>query len=235
MHRLFHEAVPTYNALRQDPKSFLTLQGIDRGEFLRSLGLGVNVLMTSRSLGKRWVESSPGYTTMVEMLAEMFPGARFLHLLRDGRAVVNSMIHFGGGAGVELAEGTPLEPWATDFATAVRTWRNYARIAADFCERHPDRTLTVRNEDLAERPEEEFATILAFLDVSASPGPAQFFRTSRLNSSFAPGIWMGEGDAVPRDRAEIAWAEWSDEQREMFTEGAGDLMKRLGYAVPEPH
>src|SRR6266487_3057314 len=74
--------------------SWLRKQGIEKAEFLEFLGLGLNALFTSRSEGKRWIDQTPFYTLMVDDLVSLFPGAFFIHILRDGRAVVNSMIHY---------------------------------------------------------------------------------------------------------------------------------------------
>ena len=52
------------------------------------------MLLTRTSNGRRWIDQTPANTLVVDRLAEMFPGARFLHILRDGRRVVHSMINF---------------------------------------------------------------------------------------------------------------------------------------------
>ena len=97
IHGLFGEgeANEVYESLRQKPATFIYQYGVDHREFYSSLGLGINALISSRSEGRRWVDQSPGYTTMVWLLADMFPGASFIHMVRDGRAVVNSMLNFG--------------------------------------------------------------------------------------------------------------------------------------------
>jgi Sulfotransferase family len=223
-----------YSTLSRKPRSFIAQQGVDRKEFFGSLGLGINALVSSRSKSRRWVDQSPGYTTIASLLADMFPGAYFLHMLRDGRAVVNSMLHFGDRED-GLADSTPLPAWATDFEAAAETWRYFVEQALDFCARNPDRALTVRNEDLVERTEEEFKTIFAFLGSWYDPAPASFFQASRVNSSFEPVVW-GVGrraarlsKASLRARTTDAWRSWSAEQRATFTGIAGDLLQRLGY------
>jgi Sulfotransferase family len=39
---------------------------------------------------KRWGDKTPGYIEIIPQLAQVFPGARFIHLLRDGRDVAKS-------------------------------------------------------------------------------------------------------------------------------------------------
>jgi Sulfotransferase family len=229
VHGLFgkNNAGAVFEQLRNRPQTFLSQYNIDRKEFFGALGLGINALISSRSEGCRWIDQSPGYTTMVWILADMFPGAYFLHILRDGRSVVSSMLNFGERAGGQA--------WAADFETAVRTWKEYVEFALDFAAHNPGRTLTVKNEDLVERPEEEFAKILSFLRARPNEAPARFFRTSRVNSSFGPLVWGSGRQANPpppvttRRTAADAWREWSPEQRETFDQIAGDLIARLGY------
>jgi hypothetical protein len=231
---LFDRASAVYADLCRKSNTFITRQGVDRREFFGSLGLGINALISSRSESRRWIDQSPGYTMMAWLLADMFPGAYFIHVVRDGRAVVNSMLHFGDRVAAET-DGRPLPGWATDFGVAVETWRHYVECALDFCARNPDRTLTVKNEDLIERTEEEFRRIFAFLGVSYEPGAVDFLQTSRINSSFEPLVWgtgkrTGRLSVNPlRVRATNAWRAWSAEQRSAFTEIAGDLLQRLGY------
>src|SRR5262249_8717023 len=68
--------------------TWLAKEGVAKSEFFRFVGLGLNALYASRSGGKRWIDHTPLYTLMVDTLSELFPGARFLHILRDGRRVV---------------------------------------------------------------------------------------------------------------------------------------------------
>jgi sulfotransferase family protein len=234
LHGIFDQADAVYRDALKETGTFITEHNVSFAEFFSSLGLGANALISSRSKGKRWIDQTPGYTTMAWVLASMFPGASFIHVLRDGRAVVNSMIHFGERPGAPPSSRA-LPGWATDFKTAVETWTHYVEFALDFCARNADRTLTVKNEDLVERTDQEFQRIFAFLGAPHNAAAAQFFRTSRVNSSFEPLVWgSGKKGRKPPAKApsaapEEAWRDWTAEQRATFTDIAGDLMKSVGY------
>jgi hypothetical protein len=236
MHGLFGEGQPTkvYKDLCSRPRTFITRHGIDHKEFYAALGLGINALVSRRSAGKRWIDQSPGYTTMAWLLADMFPGARFLHVLRDGRAVVNSMLHFFDRISPD-ADPETLPAWAKGFQSAVETWKDYVEFALSFCERNPERCLTVRNEDLVEETAREFSRIYEFLGAKFNAYPIEFFKSSRVNSSFGPLVWgSGErtedrGRSIQRATAIDAWRDWTPQQRKVFTKIAGDLIERLGY------
>jgi GT2 family glycosyltransferase len=212
--------------------SWLRNQGVDLEQFLVHVGLGLNVMLTGTSNGRRWIDQTPANTLVVERLADMFPGARFLHILRDGRRVVHSMINFhramGDPEAVErMKDAGRLPPWTTDFGDACRTWTRFVRIATDFGHRHPDRTHTLTNEGLITDPEDTMRGVLEFLGVPQEPGPARFLRENRINSSFAA---SGRSAQAPPALSE-PWREWLPEQREAFLENAGETMIECGLAT----
>jgi Sulfotransferase family len=218
-------------------RSWLHYNEVGQAEFSSYLGLGINALITSRSEGKRWVDQTPSYTLFADDLVDLFPGARFLHIARDGRAAVNSMVHFGQGIGKQLSDEGHLPHWATGFRQACETWVGFCRTALELGAGQPDRVLLVHNEDLASEPADGFRRILDFLEEEDHPGPANFFASSRINSSFAPIQWgdpstpaRTAGSLAPRNRGEEAWHSWNTGQRSLFTTLAAGLMAELGYA-----
>jgi hypothetical protein len=199
--------------------SFLASSEVGRAEFLGFLGLGINALYTSRSGGLRWVDPTPLNTVMVEDLADMFPGAVFLDLVRDGRSVVRSMGRFRDN--LETKKGpipdAEMPPWTQDFRSACETWKRYVDAGATFGAAHPDRCLRIRNEDLAANPVAGFAGIQEFLGIVPNDRPAAFFGKRRINSSFS------EGPAEP------GWEEWAPELRRTFAAIAGAALIGAGY------
>jgi len=181
-------------------------EAVSKEEFLESIGLGLNALFTSRSGGKRWIEKTPQNTPLVSLLADMFPHAFFLHILRDGRAVVNSMIHMNAPA-----------LWTKSFKIACWAWRDYVKSALEFEARHPERCRTVRLEALTEDPRATFAEVFRFVRVPDESEPANYFRSHRLNSSFAAG---------PGTPPEV-WDQWTGEQKAIFLAEAGGILSEF--------
>ncbi len=206
---------------------WLAEKGVSREEFFAHLGLGMNALLTSRATTPRWVDQSPSYTLIARRLAELFPGALFLHILRDGRQVVNSMVNSGFEA-----------PWAKDFRTACRTWAHFVRVASTFEVEWPDRCLLVPYAELVADPGTWFDRMLAFVDAPPSELPALYFRTHRINSSYdRASMRRGEdGQAfspVATSGPPEPWTGWTPEQRAIFAEEAGEVMLQQGFVAQE--
>jgi hypothetical protein len=79
----------------------------------------------------RFAEKTPSNCLRLEFIREIFPDARFLHIFRDGRAVVHSTDVMTRNVRIPLMEqgprrllGTPLRAWP---ALLPRVWRTLGR------------------------------------------------------------------------------------------------------------
>ena len=212
-------------AMRLPGPTLLRVEKVTREEFLAYLGMGINALITSRSGGRRWIDHTPLYTRIVDTLAELFPGASFIHILRDGRSVVHSMLNFvdsrHSATVSRFAEETIA--WATDVQSACETWRDHVEGAMSFCDEHPDRATVVRYEELVATPQETFRRIHRFLGIADEDEPASFLASKRINSSF--------GDR-PLSSGDELWTSWDEERRHVFAEVAAATMLKCGYSTP---
>lgn len=211
--------------------AFLTHENVDRAELLRHLGVGVNALYTSRSGERRWIDHTPSNTLLVDLIGDLFPGAVFLHLLRDGRQVVDSMINFLTAMPEERRANFEQAGWTIawlDFRVACETWRDHVEAASAFADSQPDRCLTVVHGRLVAEPAKTYAEIFDFLDVPFEEPPVRYAETLRVNTSFP----KREGQAAA-GYFSTPWEEWSHDQRETFSEIAGPTMLRHGLATPE--
>jgi Sulfotransferase family len=202
---------------------WLAHEKVERDELLAFIGLGVNALFSSRSDGKRWIDPTPLYTPMAETIAAMFPGAVFVHIVRDGRHVVRSMINFERKFSPDMvanAQRNEIPRWSRDFRRGCETWAKWVEAGLDLGDAHPTRCLTVRNEDLSVDPQRGFDAIAGFLRLDPDPAPAAFFGKTRINSS-----WAKETKRPSDDD----WSEWTRSRRKEFVAIAGPTMARAGY------
>jgi hypothetical protein len=211
--------------------ALLTQEKVNRAELLRHLGVGVNALYTSRSGDRRWIDHTPSNTLLVDLLGDLFPSAVFVHLLRDGRQVVDSMINFLSAMPEERRANFERAGWTIpwlDFTVACETWRDHVEAASSFASRQPDRCLTVVHGQLVADPERAYAEVFEFLDVSFEEPPVRYAESLRVNTSFPT-----RGGQATVGYFSTPWKEWPREKRETFAEIAGPTMLRQGLATAE--
>ena len=221
LHELFGKARlwESYsNAYQRPDIGWLKKNNILYKEFASSLGLGVDALFRSRSEGKIWVDSTPSYTLMATDLAALFPRAAFLHIVRDGRAVVCSMLKSGFNT-----------DWAKDFKTACDTWNHYVERGVAFEKENPERVLRVQHRELIESTQEVCQRILAFIGVAHSDSVAAFLRDHRINSSYdnqKPEDIRSRKD--PSSLRSQPWKSWTPEEHRIFEAHSGDSLRAIG-------
>lgn len=124
--------------------------------FLRDVVELVYLEHLKRSGKRRWGDKTPGYIELVPQLAHLFPGARFIHVVRDGRDVAKSFQ-------VRRWSGHWLHRNAEEWLTAMKFARRWlgSPYARQFLE--------VRYEDLVLNPERETRRICDFLGEEFEP------------------------------------------------------------------
>lgn len=169
----------------------------------------------------RWGDKTPLYLHYVDELSEIWPDARFVVLVRDGRDVALSVTHLPFG---------PNNIWA-----AARAWSRAVQIGREAHERFPGRVHSLRYEDLAERPEEEIRGVCAFLGLDFHPSMLEIERTDASKivedqSDWFTSIWAGINTAsVGRWRKEMPPAD-----QRIFESVAGAELEALGYERVAP-
>ncbi|NDC62703.1 MAG: sulfotransferase [Planctomycetia bacterium] len=215
--------------------SWLRRENVSLDDFLEALGAGIDALFTRAAGGRRWVDHTPAYARIAPTLGRLFPHASFLHILRDGREVVNSMINISrtlpGDVAEQMKQKGFLPDWGRDFRVACASWRDTVRAAADYAREQPHRCRVVWHRELEADPVTTLAEVFRFLGAPDDPAPAHFLRTNRFNTSFTGPD--GPGPVRPDAyRRPDPWSEWSDEQRAIFMEVAGPEMQNQGFPLP---
>lgn len=110
-----------------------------------------------RATGKSvFLEQTPWYGQKLDELDELFPGMKVVHVIRDGRDVAISFSR------------TPW--WFDDIEMNLRRWTREIEVIAAWGEKHPDRYLTLRYEDLVADPEETLSKGLRLFDLEFESG-----------------------------------------------------------------
>jgi hypothetical protein len=169
---------------------------------------------------ERWGDKTPLYMQHLSLLQRLFPGALYVHLIRDGRDAAVSFLALPEG----IATRTRAQPRdAADFACL---WRSEVLAARSLGRRvGPERYVEIRYERLVEHPERELRSVCALAGLEFEPGMLEHAvdvdvsekpHQQSLLRPLTPGL---------RDwRSELAPGDVQD-----FEHVAGDLLRELGY------
>lgn len=101
-----------------------------------------------------WVDHTPTHVECVPALLDAFPAARFVHMVRDPRAVVASILKVD---------------WGPEAALPAARWWN-AEVASGLAAETLNGALRVRYEDLVDDPEREVGRVFAHLALPYEEG-----------------------------------------------------------------
>lgn len=209
---LFSEGVaPLLRRLHNGARSSPQVGAVyaERVAVIRGLrGLCDSVLGPYLEPGSRYlVERTPDHVRHIALISEIYPGARFVHIIRDGRDVARSLL---------------AKPWGPDgIEVAASEWRDSVR-AGRAQALPPARYRELRYEELLAQPDAAIRSLFDWLEldrdaavISEALGEA---RTALSVDATRPATQSDKWKQVfrPRDLA-------------TFEHIAGDLRAELGY------
>lgn len=166
--------------------------------------------------GQRWGDKYPQYADgdqdpeALATIDRLFPESQYVHIIRDPRAVVASIV---------------AKKWL-GFDEAIEAWRAFVTHARNFgAEVGGDRYLELHFEDLVEDGHSTVARIFHFLGLEIHVDVDDFLRAEaeRRTPISAP---MGTPGSVGRE----AWEGRLDDSQVSMVEGElSDLMREFGY------
>ena len=173
-----------------------------------------------------WGDKNPHYADpnnrgCLALIAELFPGTRFVNLVRDGRDVVASLVRRAHENG---------DPWV-DFDAAHRTWNTHVEIGRSFGARQaPGSYLEIRYEDFVRDDVVGAKELCAFLDLDLPPAVEEFCAAQRqrrtpLSSPTRESI----GDPASSDWATV----FSHEEQVRSLDLLGPQLVNLGYETED--
>jgi protein-tyrosine sulfotransferase len=184
-------------------------------EVVRQLGLAGHL---------RGVEQTPETSFVIAAALRAYPAARAVHIVRDGRDVVCSLLERGwlaadrlGSDDAGLAYGAHPRFWvepervdefrsASEARRAAWAWRRYVSAARAV----PERTLEIHYEELVTDPRDVATRVAEYLELELEP------LAESLSKAFDRSAGRYMKDLTPDQRADVE-------------EEAGDLLRELGY------
>lgn len=165
-------------------------------------------------------DKTPGSVTQIELLAELFPEAKFVHIIRDGRAVALSYLERP-----EWGPGTMAEA-ANHWKNRVKRGRNAGKVIG------AGRYMEVRYEDVVADPEAVARAVCDFLGLQFEEGMLRYHEKSKEFIASTKDPEAFKNLSRPITGGLRTWEEEiSPGDKHLFEAIAGDLLVELGYPV----
>ncbi len=163
-----------------------------------------------------WVDHTPSNIKNADTLLELFPEAKFIDIVRDGRAVASSIM--------------PLDWGANTIDTAAHSWvkrlSHYLTVESSLGDK---KIIRVRFEDLVQEPETTLRKVCLFLNIDYQTQMVQGGGLKVPQYTFKQHSLIGKG---PDPKEVNAWEkELTPRQVEIFESIAGKLLISLGYKL----
>lgn len=166
-----------------------------------------------------WGQKTPRIVRHLDLMERFFPGSRYIHVIRDPRAVAASLIR------------SPVH--ASSARHAAMRWRIDVNAGLAFEARHPEQVMRVYYEDIASRFPDTIQEVCSFLGVQFEPGMLSHhrLRDDTYSQRYYRAVHKNLGSEIRPERIN-AWARELT-PREVATVEAicGPLMAQLGYPV----
>ncbi|HUF09817.1 MAG TPA: sulfotransferase [Rhodothermales bacterium] len=172
-------------------------------------------------------EKTPSYCASIPKLSSLFPDAKFIHLMRDGRDVALSVLEWAdrrdrkrGPARLEFWEQDPLATTALWWSRSVRRAMEGADLLG------PDLVLTLHHRELVADSEGSTRRVCDFLGLRYSDAMARYYegKENPGGTGSAKRRWLRPTPGLRDWRTQM-----SVEDREVFSGLAGDVLEVAGY------
>jgi len=163
----------------------------------------------------RYGDKTPRNLDSLGILAETFPEARFIHIIRDGRNVALSLLDM---------------PWGPEgIVEAARIWRSRVERGRKAGRSlGPSRYREVRYETLLDDPESTVRSVCRFIDLPFDPSMLRYFES--VEPIISPNRSTRGSVALPLTKGLRDWpSQMSRWDLAKFGVIAGGLLRSLGY------
>ncbi|MDB5493323.1 MAG: sulfotransferase [Phenylobacterium sp.] len=169
-----------------------------------------------------WAEKTPWNVLRLGFLWRHFPGARFIHVIRDGRDVACSLrgMPWAKITAADRSSAEALEECAAYWGFHVAAGRRY---------RHDPRYYEVRYEDLVGDPERTVRRLLAFLGLDWNDAVLEADGLHEALTKVGHANSNQPGRTIHRDALERWRTDLSAAERRIVEQAAGGMLARAGY------
>ncbi len=205
-----------FRAWRLDAESKLQ-EILERGDTTLAELMESVYSLYARSQNKMfWGDKTPSFFRKIDELSQLFPSAKFIHIVRDGRDVFLSM--------------RKREPSRDNIAVAALEWMRKVETASRSIERlGSERGYVITYESLLENPEQEVANLCAFLNIEFEHGMSEFYKSSEKY------IGQKHSDLIFQPLSKVSVGKWKAEltgkECRIFGVIAHNCLQKMGYPI----
>lgn len=215
-HLLSHGVAPLFERFQHSLRSSSTVGKVyvDREAILDATRDLCDVIFTEfmEAGTSRVAERTPLHVLHLDLIEQIYPDARFVHIVRDGRDVARSIA---------------VQSWGPDsIEEAAAEWRS-AIVAARSAGIPEERYREVRYEDLLSDPDRTAADLYRWLDLPAGDEIVEVAASeARISANLGS---EPSGVAIEKWRRTLSAADLAS-----FDRVAGDLLAELSYPPSDP-
>jgi hypothetical protein len=166
------------------------------------------------------VEKSPDHLDVMELIAEIFPGSKFIHVIRDGRDVA-------------VSQAAAVRSWAPDWENVFGSvhksavqWNRAVRKGQAAARTIGSRVKEIRYEELHHDPAGSLTELFEFCNIPAGDELVKKICTENNISRYK---WAGEAQFRRGGRVGDWRTRFKAWDRLAFDLGAGALLRELRY------
>jgi hypothetical protein len=183
-------------------------------------------------------EKTPRNVLVFSRLLELFPRARFIHVVRDPRAVIASLLEVGKR---QKEKGKKVPSYTGNVLAAIKHVKEHLQAGFAAADASPERVLTVLYEELVTEPANETKRLCEFLKIPWSeemlyPGKKKHLGEIAQTSGRAEGIWYN-ASTYNRDPERSEINKWRTQltpvQKVMIANAFTDIreLRKFGYEL----
>jgi LPS sulfotransferase NodH len=167
-----------------------------------------------------WGQKTPRFVRYGQLLKRAWPNAKFVHIVRDPRAVVSSLIRS--------------DQHRSNAYFGARRWLKDVTAGLDLQQQFPGDVMLVQYEDLVREPEQTLQRVCEHLGVAYEPGVA----AAEGNETKEYGSWYTNAHALLNrppdpDRIDHWRKQLTPRQLRLVEHVCSDTMSQLGYEPNE--
>lgn len=164
-----------------------------------------------------WGDKTPRYIVHLDVINDLFPDARFVHIVRDGRDVARSLVSMWWGP--------------KDFASALEYWSRRVELGSKMLGMLPGaRRMQLRFEDLVRSPREELHRVTAFLGIPFEEGMLDYHAEAARQVGARIQQHHANLTHAPRPNLTYKWKRTlSAADQALAWQLAGPMLEKFGY------